>query len=202
MNQAPVSPAPQGGSSTMKWLLIILVIIIVLGGGYLLWVKYGKGTPTATASPSSVPAEWKTYTNTRVKYSFEYPASGLKLDLDETIKYPSTRSSDSKTEDLVQFTTSNIAYSVEAGVGVSDTTIENWIKNTNVSHANSDLTKYTKITIGGKTAYLFTGEALAYVMNGTNVYIIKAMDGVAPSTNTTDSVYQHFLSTFQLTPVK
>ena len=53
MNQSSVTPAPQGGSSTMKWLLIILVIIIVLGGGYWLYVKYGKtSATTTTASPS------------------------------------------------------------------------------------------------------------------------------------------------------
>lgn len=96
MNQSSVTPQPQGGSSTMKWLLIILVIIIVLGGGYWAYVKYGKtSATTSTTSPSpatslkvspstsaavsptaysTVPADWKTYTNEQFGFSFKYPS--------------------------------------------------------------------------------------------------------------------------------
>jgi len=122
MNQSSVTPAPvssgverpQGGSSTMKWLLIILVVIVVLGGGYWLYAKYGKtSATTSTASPSpvavlsispsaavspsassSVPADWKTYTNSTSGFSFKYPSEwtiagekDLALDAQATVRF-------------------------------------------------------------------------------------------------------------------
>lgn len=225
MNQQPQTPMGQGQPAVSKGLLVTLIIVILIGGGFFAWYflmgpgkKVASSTATTTTTPAATTttpstttttttttptttatADWKTYTNTRVAYSFEYPKTGLELALDETIKYPSTSAADSKTEDLVSFATSTLAYSVQTSVGVSEADIVAWIKDTNVSHASSDLTKYTKTTIGGKTAYTFTGELLSYVMNGKNVYIIKAMKGVAPSSDTTDATYKHLLSTFTFT---
>lgn len=87
----PQQPIPSKSGGSLKWLLIVLVIVIVLGGGYLLYAKYGGGTTpvaspspvaTVTASPiatvnptasTSVPADWKTYTNETYGFSFKYP---------------------------------------------------------------------------------------------------------------------------------
>jgi len=87
--QSPIT----GKSSSLKWLLIILVVIVILGGGYCAYARYGKtstistsplpavttkvSSSTSTAvSPStlaSIPADWKTYTNSQYGFSFQYP---------------------------------------------------------------------------------------------------------------------------------
>lgn len=190
-------------------LVMILVAVLGLFAGWYFGFNYpnslnGTATPTATTvskakTTPTTTANLKTYTNSRVNYQFEYPSSGLTLALDETIKYPSTSSADAKDEDLVQFATNNVTYSVETRVGITDQTIEDWIKDTNVSNISADMTKYTKTVVGGKTAYTLTGSLATYVMNNGNVYIIKAMQGVAPSTDTTDTIYKNLLSTFQFT---
>ncbi len=185
------------------WLWIALGIAILIGGGFIYWyILKNKDGTTITITPtksviSSPVATWTTYENTRVNYSFEYPAAELTMNLDETIKYPSTKEGDSKTEDLVQFATDKITYSIKTEIDSKHQTIEDWIQDADVSHANTDLTKYTEIKIDNKTAYTYTGELRTYTLNNGNVYIIKGMDGVAPSKNTEDSIYKHLLDSFK-----
>lgn len=221
MNQTPVAPSREGGPNTLKWLLIILVIIVVLGGGYLLYAKYGgtstsavsaTPTPTEVISPSSsatpttspnIPAEWKTYTNKRVGYSFEYPASDLELDLNETIKYPSTRSGDSKTEDFVQFATATTTYGVRTDVSGHAMSVEAWITGTGGGSTintfpSRNLSDYTKTTIGGKTAYTYKNGLVSYVVLGTKYYTITAKSGEGLKEEA-DAIDSHLLSSFKFT---
>lgn len=157
--------------------------------------------PTPTPSPVSTDqtANWKTYTNSRVGYQFEYPASGLQLGLEETIKYPSTQANDSKTEDLVQFGTMTVSYSITTEVGVKSSSIESWIQDTQASHTDPNLNNYTKLQVGGQTAYMLNAGLVTYVYNSGNVYIIDAHQGTAPSTDKNDTIYNHLLSTFKFT---
>ncbi|MFA6492534.1 MAG: hypothetical protein WCV58_00055 [Patescibacteria group bacterium] len=181
------------------WLWVVLATVVILGGGFTYWNAKGSKevAKTITSPTASQSSEWKTYKNARVNYGFEYPVTGLEKDLEETIKYPSTREGDSKTQDLVQFAANKITYSIQTEVGVTRSTIEDWIKDVSVSHADSDLTKYTKITIGSKTAYTHTGDLLTYILANGNVYIIKGMEEIAPSKKTGDIIYQHLLNTLK-----
>lgn len=153
-------------------------------------------TATATTSATST-VNWKTYSNTRVGYQYKYPATGVTLPPDETIKYPSTSASDAKDEDLVQFATATNTYAVRTKVGVTETTIEDWIKNIDAV-GKKDIANYTKTTIGGKTAYTDKTSLFSYVMSGSNVYQITDNKGSAPET-ASDSIYQNWLSTFTFT---
>ena len=154
-------------------------------------------TTTSTTATTDATADWKTYTNSRVKYSFKYPLTGLTLVLDETIKYPSTSAADAKDEDLVQFATKTNTYGVRTKVGVKETTIEDWIENIDGVDVK-DIANYTKTTVGGKTAYTYKSYLITYVMSGSNVYRITDHVGSAPET-ASDSTYQAWLSTFTFT---
>lgn len=200
--------------------IILVVVIVILVGvvGYFAFVKKSEPvtqqltptststqtktpapTPTKTTTPTPETVSWKTYTNNRVSYQFDYPASGLKLAIDETIKYPSTRTGDSKTEDLVQFATNQVAYSVGTEIGIKHNSVESWIQDTNVSHIDGNISSYTKISVGGKIAYTSNAGLATYVYNNGNIYMIIARAGIAPSVDKNDSIYSHLLSTFKFT---
>lgn len=155
--------------------------------------------PAETTQSADETTGWKTYTNNRVNYQFEYPASGLTLAIDETIKYPSTKAGDSKTEDLVQFATDKTSYSIQTEIGINHDSIESWIKDTNVSNADGNISLYTKTFIGGKVAYTSKAGLVTYVYNNGNIYSIIARSGIAPSNDKNDSIYSHLLSTFKFT---
>jgi len=162
----------------------------------------------ATAETSSTTTDnktetWKTYTNPRVNYSFEYPASGLKLDLDETIKYPSTSNSNPKTEDLVQFASSDTTYSVRADVSGHASTVEAWITGGSESPSaealpSKNLSDYDKVTISGATAYTSKTSLITYAVVGTKYYTIAAYNNISLKTGT-DATYSHLLSSFVFT---
>ena len=157
---------------------------------------------TPTANPTPTQSSWKTYTNNRVGYQFEYPTSGLKLALDETIKYPDPKTNN---QDLVQFAdnTENtseqqpVAFSVRTYIGVKNNSIENWIQNAS-SSTNTDLANYTKQLIGGQPAYTGRGISVTYILYNNNVYVIDAHAGIEPAFDT-DPVYAHLLSSFKFT---
>ena len=155
-----------------------------------------------TSSSSAQVASWKTYTNTRVHYQFEYPASGLSEDLVETIKYPSTVATDAKDEDYVEFITGGVAYSVEAHATVTQATIEAWLTDpSNPGNVDQNLSDYTKTTVAGKTAYTLKSGLATYLFYDVpkTVFIITARDGIAPKASS-DDVYSHLLQSFSLTP--
>ena len=145
---------------------------------------------------------WKTYTNTRVGYQFEYPGVGLTLALNETIKYLDTQT---KNQDLVQFATNTkdvseqqpIAFGVRTYVGVKNTSIESWIQSDG-SSGNPDLANYTKRSISDQTAYMGKGISVTYVLYNGNVYVIDAHSGIEPARDT-DPVYTRFLTSFKFT---
>jgi len=149
-------------------------------------------------------ADWKTYTNTRVNYSFEYPASGLQLDLNETIKYPSTRPGDSKSEDLVQFATSSTAYSIRVDISAHFMTVEAWITGSGgggligSGFPSRNLSDYIKTTVGGITAYTSKEVLSTYLVKDTKFYTITAYAGEAPKVGS-DAIYNHLLSSFEFT---
>ncbi len=108
MNQQPTQSAPGRGSSNFRWLLIVFAILLVLGGGYLLYAKFGKGKTTSSTSPSpvvttsisaavspttssSVPADWKTYTNSSYKYSVKYPADWQLNDYPQRVAFSESK---------------------------------------------------------------------------------------------------------------
>lgn len=80
-------------------ILIVLLIAVVGIGGYLIYTNYSndrsnqtKSSPTpvvTTQTPQSTPsttpadetANWKTYTNTKLKLEFKYPTSWIIKDL-------------------------------------------------------------------------------------------------------------------------
>jgi hypothetical protein len=157
------------------------------------------GTQGICTKTTDETANWQTYVNSRVKYSFEYPTKGLTSNLNETIKYPSLSSGDSKQEDLVQFIANKISYSVETTVGVKNKTIELWIQDSNISHIDPDLAKYNKETIGGQTAYLKKDYAAAFILVDGNIYSIVAREGIAPTSDTNNPIFKHILSTFKFT---
>lgn len=173
-------------------------------------VADSTATPTSQNGSTSTPAtadettSWKTYTNTRVNYSFEYPAGGLQLNLDETIKYPSTSVADSKTEDLVQFATSSTTYSIRADVSGHATTVEGWITGSGTGGTigggfpSTNLSDYSKIAVGNTTAYTSKTSLSTFVVVGTKYYAITAYAGTAPKTGT-DTIYTHLLSSFAFT---
>jgi len=161
-----------------------------------------NGNSSSTSS-SSETTSWKTYTNSRVNYSFGYPSNGLQLNLDETIKYPSTRDGDSKTEDLVQFATASTTYSVRTDVSGHVTSVEAWITGgsedpSHLGFPSTDLSDYSKTTVGGQTAYTYKNGLVTYAVIGTKFYTIAAYTGITPKTDA-DSTYSHLLSSFAFT---
>jgi hypothetical protein len=138
---------------------------------------------------------WKTYTNSRVGYSFEYPSTGLTLDLDETIKYPSTRVGDSKYEDLVQFANSDTTYSVQTDISGKERTVEAWITDGTVGTSLSD---FTKTSVDGVTAYTKKSDLRTFVVANQKFYTIIARNGIAAKTGA-DENYAHLLSSFKFT---
>lgn len=198
-------------------LLIIVVGALFLFIGY----KYGKesgneatettatetaattddsATTVASASAATdATADWKTYTNSRVNYSFKYPTSNLTLALDESIKYPSTDPANSKTEDLVQFAVGETAFGVRATVGVNADTIESWIQNPDTVGVSHDLAQYEKTSVGGLTAYRRTGEASEYVLSNGNIYLIDGHRNTAPVQLSDEPLFEQWTATFQFT---
>ena len=204
---------------TSTALIIIFACAVIFGGGSLAYfymygptgfdlevngntfIKKKAVTAPTTTTTTDTTADWLAYTNNRVSYSFKYPSSGLKLNLDETIKYFATNTSEMKDQDFVQFATNTNTYGVRTQVGVKEKTIEDWIGKTDAAKGY-DLATYleffNKTIVGGKTAYTFQAYLSTYVMSGSNVYQITDHKGVAPET-AADSMYQNWLSTFQFT---
>jgi len=221
MNQSSVTPAPvssgvegpQGGSSTMKWLLIILVIIIVLGGGYLLWTKYSGGTSTATSSPSptvtvkaspstsaavspsassSVPADWKTYTNETYGYKISYPSSWI-INSSNT-KEISIYTEASRTD--VKSVTQTV------GVKVSDETLEQF--KSNFLQADPGINKVESektINFAGVSATQLTLSNAEGLISTVN-FIRKGSNSFTITYFSAEATASQILSTFQFTPVK
>lgn len=216
MNQSSVTPQPQGGSSTMKWLLIILVIIIVLGGGYWAYVKYGKtSATTSTASPSpatsvkaspstsaavspsassNVPTDWKTYTD--FAYSFKYPADWeVEKETSSTGVYSSVVSfrPQSMKEDFV----GSISISSE----IPDKAVER-LKGQYLT--NSKLESETTITFAGAETIklVFTNNVkptirpVVYIVTKGPLYIITG-EGTTEGGN--NDIAKQIISTFQFT---
>ncbi len=160
-------------------------------------------TQTSPANQQTAPDQytnWKTFNNNRVGYQFEYPASGLTLPLEETIKYPDPKNYN---EDLVQFAldTKNsseqqpVVFSVRTYVGVKENSTEEWMK-TKTGAKNLDPKNFIKVS--GQTAYTEPSLAGTYVWWNHTVYVIEGHAGIELS-RPTDAVYQHLLSTFKLT---
>ena len=195
------------GLSSIGGLLIAFLIAAV--ASTIVWTYYTLTTTdisnssgsdvvissgTKTAAETAATKDWKTYTNSRVNYSVKYPNTAT---VNETIKYPSARSTDAQDEDLSQIVVGQINYSIEARVGITESTIENWIKGDS-SYTDKIITNYTKTTVDSKTAYISKSGLATYVMSGKNVYKIVAYQGNAPKTGT-DETYTNMLSTFKFT---
>jgi len=198
MNQTPAASQPQGGSSTMKWLLIILVIIIVLGGGYLVYAKYGKLASTTTspspatsikASPStsssaSVPADWKTYSNSTYDFSFKYPSSWEEAMMECDAYCPKLWPSgmDRKTN----------ALDISAPSKNIDET-KNMLEET-------DGRTFQQITIDGHKAY--KSEIMHGVVDNVQQVIIEGNKGtlILSARGEPLNLFDQILSTFQFTP--
>ena len=149
-----------------------------------------------TASPV---VTTKTYTNNRVGYTFQYPASGLSLDLDETITYPSTMPGDSNKTDLVQFAKNGVTYSVRTTVGVAPS-ISSWTSD----GLNIPPTELEPTTIAGTEAEKRKNMLASFVVKnasaGNNIgYEIVAHKGIAASTDLSDPIYASLISSFQFT---
>jgi hypothetical protein len=197
--------------------IILVVVIVVLVGAVGYFALIRKPSPIAQQSPTPTPtstqtktpaptptpkdetANWKTYTNSRVDYSFKYPTANLTLALDETIKYPSTREGDSKTQDLVQFAVGETSFGIRTYVGAGKSTIESWIQEPNTPRAYHDLSKYEKITVGGKTAYQTTDEAFVYVLANGNIYEITGYGNIAPVKISAEPLFKKWVATIQFT---
>lgn len=181
MNQQQMA-SPQQGGGIMKWLLIILAVIIVLGGGYWLNIKYGKGTPSPTASPSptisakvspstsavvspteSINADWKTYTNSTYNFSFEYPKTWTVSEKTDALSLLSLRlypiSDENKFNDS-DYTGSGRMYLYESlkkldTNNLNPSSLKDYLdKYSNLS--DPIYTKYNADTIGGKSGYTAT----------------------------------------------
>jgi hypothetical protein len=186
----------------MKKLLFAFPIVALLAAGcnsnQLAPQQQNRQTsqvPSSDAVPSpNTQTTNKLYINNRVGYQFEYPADGLKLPLDETIKYPDPNN---PYKDLVQFATPQRAYSVQTYVGAmkSFKSLADWIADaigtdTNISH-------YSKANIGGQEAYLYNDSAITYIGYNGNVYEIIARSGIAPIPNDNEPTYNLILNTLK-----
>jgi hypothetical protein len=197
---------------TSTGLLIIFAAAVIIFGGCYTYAMVFAPQPDYTVTTTnnvvhkttdSATKDWKTYTNSRVNYSFEYPSSNLKLNLDETIKYPSASAADSKTEDLVQFATSTTTYSIRADISGHATTVEAWITGASENPVgdgfpSKNISDYKKITVGDNTAYTNKNSLITFVVVGTKYYTISAHSGTAIKTGS-DTIYSHLLSSFKFT---
>ena len=202
----------QKGFTPLVIVLIVVVVGLACGAGYYVWQKNhdikevdsavgvtASATPAPTASPTPTKADetvgWKTYTNSRVGYSFKYPASDLTFGIDETIKYPSTRAGDSKTQDLVQLGMGDTMCAIRVYVNDGSGGVESWMKTSSMN-----LNDYTKVTVNGRTAYQLTNEAVLYVAANNNVYDINAHQGsTAPAKIISVPIFNKWISTIQFT---
>lgn len=195
--------------------VILLVVLVVVLAAVLVYFAFLKKpgevavnptpTPTKTATPTptaNLTANWKTYTNPRVGYQFEYPSTNLTLELNETIKYPDSQT---KNQDLVQFAANTkdtreqqpVTFGVRTYIGVKNNSVEDWIQSGG-SATSPNLANYTKRSIDERTAYTGRGISVTYVLYNHNIYVIDAHAGIEPALDT-DSVYGHLLSTFKFT---
>jgi len=164
-----------------KLFIILLLILIFTVGGIFAWQYFGI--------PEEEVADTGIYVNSQVGYQFEYPKTGLSLEIEETIK--------NSIQDLVQFATKDTTYGVRTYIGVTHTTIEDWITDPGIAKASSALSNYNKITVGSKSAYQYKAGLVVYVLASGNLYEITAHQGMAPSQNFADPIYNHLLSTFK-----
>ncbi|MEJ0021144.1 MAG: hypothetical protein WDN47_01005 [Candidatus Doudnabacteria bacterium] len=161
--------------------------------------KYSLHEPTITTLSTQSPAQttaWKTYTNSSIGYTFEYPAQSLTLLPAQSIQYPSSASPNI---DAVTFANSTVTYVVRVYLNVTQTSIEAWIENSSGLSEDPSLNNYTKILINGQTAYTLRSGLASYVYSSGKVYEISARQGTTLSTDVNDPIFIHLLSSFVLT---
>jgi len=167
-------------------ILIPIIAIILIVGGVFVWQYFSV--------PEEKIADMRIYANSQVGYQFEYPKTGLSLELDETVKTP--------TQNLVQFATEETTYGVRTYIGTAHETLEEWITDPGTAKASNALLDYNKITVGSESAYRYKDGLVVYVLNSGNLYQITAHQGIAPSQNSADPIYNHLLSTFRFLEVE
>ena len=179
--------------------MILIVVIVALLGvtGYFVFVKKLKPitqqrlipvpTSTSTSISKNEIAAWKTYTNSRIGYTFEYPQQMKVIDV---FKYPNGNSM-IPNEDQVDIQPIIINNAVPSGVDPHQyeirvymneryNSIVDWIdkKNGHMVHGSDekryDLSQYQKITMGGQTAYklVLPNEVYVITMVNGNIYTI------------------------------
>ncbi len=139
-------------------------------------------------------ADWKTYKNNRVWYSFDYPINKLFNWIDETIKYINN-SIDS--EDLVQFTIDKTTFWVRVYVWkYLDKEIESVINDSNERVIwYHDLNKYEKILVWWNIGYQIKWQWVVYVIKNWNLYVFDSHITTAPIKIEEDSFFIEWLKT-------
>ena len=129
-----------------------------------------------------VPQSWKIYTDSEAGYQFEYPTDDIIFEI-ETKEHVRFHWKDRK------------SYGVYTHFNVKQTTLEEYIAQLDTGYPKWEhLSRYNKITIGGKVAYQSKRGAPAYAFDGRNVYQIQCA-GI--SSRDIDSIYDKMISSFK-----
>jgi len=180
-------------------ILAVAVIFTAVGFAMVFKRSHSSNNPAPVQQSQNQPVlDWKVYKNDRVGYQFEYPTSGLILDLSEPTTF-GTGANDSKSKDMVDFATKT-NYSVVASLGAlkDNATLESWIQNG--VGMDKDLTHYNKTLLDGRTAYSHKDYNFVIIFYKANIYQIAATDGIQPQKDKNDPIFTHLISTFSFIP--
>ena len=220
-----------GSNTTLKWLVGILVVVIISLIGYIVYSKsvskpvVSTNTPsdnTVTTTPTNSnasTADWKTYTNKDLGFSFKYPSDWAINDafltdpLNATYPHPTFLNISKKV--IVDGEPTSIIIGLGWSSGVQPSQLKDWFDKTWKRTIGGDITDvttkyitllgnpavYQRMVVKGGTPGNYTVSKWLYFTSGNRVYDLtggyfyKDGDKVKDTDNiegTFDTIYKSF----------
>lgn len=170
---------------------ILVVLIIALGiGGYLIYSgkinlnqKYSPQQTTQTPTASDQTANWKTYTNSSLGFSFSYPKELSYLYDQFGFNHPDNPEGNLLLQNYdgsksTKGDSSNFQFQIEAYKNSDQVSLDNYIKNPNKVWNMNNPQTFTSIMLGDRQAY--KGQSIqknekvpaVWVMNNSYIFTI------------------------------
>ncbi len=147
---------------------------------------------------------WKTYTNAELAYSFEYPATHLKLKPEQTVFYSSINPTQPQPDrNQVQFSTDTRYYFVITHVGamIKYSSFDSFLANGTADPHYKLIGDYTQTAINGYLAFRYKYGSLTYVWAIGNMYEIIGREPnivTVLSRDLNDVVYDRLVNSFKI----